>query len=173
MKKMLKYAALLMLPILLSTLPAQAQKYGHLNLGNLLEAMPERQAADEELAELRDTKIAEGEEMVKKLDAQVKKYQKDRQAGLLNQIQIQEKEAELQKMNQEIVQFEQQLQADLSKKRQELLGPILKRVEDAVTAVAEDNGYIMIFDTSVMNAVLFAEESEDVMELVKKKLGME
>lgn len=150
-----------------------AQQYGHLNLGNLLEMMPEREAADQELAALRDEGLAKGEEMIKVLDEKVKAYQQARQSGTLNQIQSSEMEAELQAMNQEIVQYEKQLQAELAQKRQELLSPILMKVDNAVKSVAAENGYLMIFDTSVMNGVLFAQDSEDVLPLVKAKLGVE
>ena len=151
---------------------ALAQRYGHLNLGNLLEMMPEREAADQELAKLRDDGLAKGEEMIKVLDEKVKVYQEARQSGMLNQIQTAEREAELQKMNQEIVQYEQQLQNQLAQKRQELLGPILQKVDQAVKAVASENGFVMIFDTSITNGVLYAQDSEDVLPLVKSKLGI-
>ena len=111
--------------------------------------------------------------MIKVLDEKVKAYQQARQSGTLNQIQSSEMEAELQAMNQEIVQYEKQLQAELAQKRQELLSPILMKVDTAVKSVAAENGFLMIFDTSVMNGVLFAQDSEDVLPLVKAKLGVE
>ena len=59
----------------------------------------------------------------------------------------------------------------IAARREDLLKPILTRVEDAVKAVATENSYLMIFDTS-SGAFLFAAESDDVSPLVKKKLGM-
>ncbi|MBC7774905.1 MAG: OmpH family outer membrane protein, partial [Phycisphaerae bacterium] len=38
-------------------------------------------------------------------------------------------------------------------------------------AVAKENGYAMVFDTST-GAMLFASDSDDLTELVKKKLGL-
>lgn len=36
--------------------------------------------------------------------------------------------------------------------------------------MVKENGYVMIFDISVFNVILFVEEVDDVMELVKVKL---
>jgi outer membrane protein len=52
-----------------------------------------------------------------------------------------------------------------------LYSPIIKKAEDAINAIAKEKGYSYIFDTSV-GAVLFAQESDDVMSLVKAKLSL-
>lgn len=173
MNPLIKIVSILAVAVcLLNPHAALAQKYGHLNLGNLLEMMPEREKADQQLETMRNEGLAKGEEMIKVLDEKVKVYQEARQSGTLNQIQTAEREAELQKMNQEIVQFEQQLQAQLGQKRQELLEPILMKVNQAINEVATEQGFLMIFDTSIMNGVLYAQESEDVLPMVKAKLGI-
>ena len=71
-----------------------------------------------------------------------------------------------------IVKYEQEVIMKVQEKRQALLEPILKRVDEAIQAVGKENGYQMIFDTSQINAILFVKESDDVAALVKKKLGM-
>ena len=58
----------------------------------------------------------------------------------------------------------------IQKKREEILGPILQKIENTIKAVAQEKGYVMVFDTSVYNAVLFAEESVDIMAEVKSRL---
>jgi outer membrane protein len=59
----------------------------------------------------------------------------------------------------------------MQKKKEELYSPIIKKAEDAINAIAKEKGYSYIFDTSV-GAVLFAQESDDVMALVKAKLSL-
>jgi outer membrane protein len=56
-------------------------------------------------------------------------------------------------------------------KREELLKPILTKITDAVKAVAVENKYMMIFDTS-SGIMLYADDTEDVTAIVKKKLGI-
>jgi outer membrane protein len=86
-------------------------------------------------------------------------------------VQAQTKEQELQKQQEYIQKFEQDAQQMVAVKREELLKPILTRVNDAIKAVATESQYLMIFDTS-SGAMLFAAESDDVTALVKKKLGL-
>lgn len=151
---------------------AQAQsKYGHMNLGNMLEAMPDTKKANDLLKVYADSLAAKDETMTKAFQEEVNKYQADYQAGKLTPVQAQQIEAELQKKQEDIQKFEQQAQQSVSVKREELLKPILTKVEDAVKAVASENGYLMIFDTS-SGAMLFANETDDITALVKKKLGI-
>ena len=59
-------------------------------------------------------------------------------------------------------------QAYLEDRRNSLLEPILTEVREAIKVVAKENGYLMVFDIS-SGAMLFAAETDDVTELVKKK----
>lgn len=164
----------IVLAMLLGTATLSAQtppKYGHMNLGNLLEAMPETKAANDKLKVYADSLSAVGENMAKVFQEEVKKFQADYQEGKLTPIQAQQLEAELQKKQEEIQKFEQTAQQSIATKRDDFLKPILDKVETAVKAVATENNYLMIFDTS-SGAFLFANETDDVSPLVKKKLGM-
>lgn len=155
-----------------TAISAQAQsKYGHMNLGNMLENMPDTKKANMSLKVFADSLGVKDSIMTKAFQEEVGKYQADYQAGKLTPVQAQQTEAELQKKQEEIQKFEQQAQQMVAAKREELLKPILQRVEDAVKAVANESGYLMIFDTS-SGAMLFANESDDITALVKKKLGM-
>ena len=77
----------------------------------------------------------------------------------------------MEKQEKEVAAYQQKAEQEVSAKRDELLKPILTKVYDAIKAVAKENGYMMIFDTST-GAALFALESEDITALVKKKLGI-
>ncbi len=166
----LKYLILATAFLFIGMSGLEAQKYGHLNLGNLLELLPERQQADDVLAKFRDARIAEENAKIKALEEKVTRIRAKIQE--LSPLQIQEKEKEVQADQQAIQAFKQETIQQLEKKRRDLLGPILEKIQDAVDSVAKENGYVMIFDTSVMNSVLFAKDADDVMELVKAKLGL-
>ncbi len=66
--------------------------------------------------------------------------------------------------------YQQSAEQAVSAKRDELLKPILEKVYEAIKAVAKENGFAMIFDTST-GAALYALETEDVTPIVLKKLG--
>ncbi len=153
------------------TLPAQ--KYGYLNLGNLIASMPETEAANSELEAYQNQLIAKGEEMATAFQEKYGQFASDVQNGVLSPVQQQERQEALQAEQQEIVNYEQEIRQQVTAKRQELLEPIFSKAEEAIDAVAKENGYVMIFDTSSFNAVLFASESDDIMDLVKAKLGLQ
>ena len=172
MKKILNFSVLILAFLALNMDSALAQKYGHMNSGNLLEELPAVKAADEQLAEFREELVAEGEKMAQAFQTKAQAFMQKAQAGELTPVEQQQQEQQLQAERQKIVQYEQQISEKVRQRRQELLDPILQKVQDAIDAVGKENGYVMIFDTSIFNAVLFAEDSDDVMPLVKAKLGL-
>lgn len=164
----------LLLALLIGSVTLSAQtppKYGHMNLGNLLESMPETKKANEDLKVFADKLAAKDDSLTKAFQADYTKLEKEYNDGLLTPVQAQQRQAELQKQQEFIQKFEQDAQQQVAAKREELLKPILTRVEDAVKAIATENSYLMIFDTS-SGAFLFAADADDVSPLVKKKLGM-
>lgn len=150
-----------------------AQKYGHLNIGNLLEIMPEVALSDSLLAKFRDSLVADGQGKAAKLEEKAKAFFAKRNAGELTPLQQQQQGDALQKEQEALQAYEQEAVSKVQQKRQEFLEPILKRVNEAIQTVGKENGYSMIFDTSVPNTVLFVESTDDIMPLVLKKLGVE
>ena len=59
----------------------------------------------------------------------------------------------------------------MQSKEQELLEPILQKARDAINEVAKEDKYTYIFDKS-MGTLLYAEESENIISKVKKKLDL-
>jgi outer membrane protein len=153
------------------TQPAAAApvKYGHMNLGNLLEQLPDVKKANEALK-------AYTERLSAKDDSLVQAFQKaytelEKQVNELPPVVLQQKQAELQKQQEFIQKFEEDAQRMVGAKRDEMLQPILGKIRDVVKVVAQENGYAMIFDVA-SGAMLFASETDDVTPLVKKKLGL-
>ncbi len=166
------FCFLLALLIGATTLSAQATlKYGHMNLGNLLESLPDTKKANDDLKAFTDKLAAKDDSLTKSFQAQYTKFEADYNSGVLTPVQSQAGQAALQKLQEDIQKFEQDAQQTVAAKREELLNPILDKVNEAVRAVAKENGYAMIFDTS-SGAMLFAAETDDVVALVKKKLGI-
>ena len=156
---------------LLSGLSLQAQKFGYLNSAQLLSELPEVKAADADLEAYQKQLIASGENMVKSFEVKYQQYVKDVNEGILSQVQMQQKEGELGQEQQKIQQYEVEVQQKILKKREELYQPILDKVKKALEEIGKEKGYTMIFDAS-NGVILHANESENVMPLVKKKLGL-
>lgn len=171
---MFKKTSILLFALLLGTANAFAQtapKYGHMNLGNLLEMLPDTKKANDDLKVFADKLSAKDDSLARSLQTAAETLQKEYDAGNLTPVQAQQRQAELQKQQEFLQKFEQEANQMVSAKREELLKPILTKVDEAIKAVAKESGYAMIFDTST-GAMLFAADTEDVTALVKKKLGI-
>lgn len=153
--------------------PLAAQnKYGHMNYGNLLEQVPELTSGNTILATFRDQLVKQGKDRVAKWEQEVKEFQTKAQAGSLTGLQIKQAEEKLGREQKAIAALEQDVIDKVTKKRNEILKPILDKIDVAVKAVGKENGYSMIFDSSLYNFILSAEDTDDVTPLVKKKLGL-
>lgn len=166
-----KITTLITITLLLTGLSMNAQKFGYLNSAQLLAEFPEVSAADSQLETYQKQLVGEGEAMVKRLESKFQAYSKEAQEGLLSQVQMAKKEEELGKEQQKIQAYEMEVQNKILSKREELYKPILDKLKVAIEAVGKDNGYTMIFDSSA-GTILHANDSENVMSLVRTKLGM-
>ena len=166
----MRSAVFLLLLSSLLALPLGAQEYGHLNFANLLSEMPGTKAAEAELEAYNQDLVAKGEQMVADFQAGVQELQG--QVDNLPPVKLAEMQAELTKSRDAIGVYEQEMQVKLEQKRQELLGPLIQQARDAIDTVAAREGYALVFDTSLFNTILFAQDADDLMDLVKAELGM-
>ncbi len=148
-----------------------AQKFGHLNSQQLLLEVPEIKSANSQLEAYQNQLITKGEGMVKTFEANYKAYIDEANEGNLSKLEIQKRESALGLEQQGIQKYELEVQQLLAKKREVLYKPILDRVKSVVDQVGKDNGYTMIFDSST-GMLLHAMDSEDVIPLVRSKLGI-
>jgi outer membrane protein len=161
----------LLMGFVLMSISINAQKFGYLNSALLLTELPDVKAADSELETYQKQLMSSGEAMVKAFETKYSQYAKEAGEGVLSKVQMQEREGQLGLEQQKIQQYEVEVQQKIIKKREELYQPILDTVKVAIEAVGKDNGYTMIFDAS-NGTILHANASDDVMALVKAKLGL-
>lgn len=167
MKKiLLSLVALMAMPLMMF---AQEQKIAVVDVNSIIMQMPETKAMqttlDDLLKKYEDTHVAMQQEFQKKYEA----YEAERE-GLLETIRTR-REQELQDQAKRIQDLQQVAQQDYQKKQVELLTPIQKKLQDAITAVGNENGYTYIVDA---NTVLFMNNSTaiDATTKVKAKLKM-
>ena len=156
---------------LFSIASISAQKFGHVNSSQLLLSMPEVKNADAQLQAFQKDLMVKGEQMVKKFETNYNAYMEKANSGELSQIQMQTKEAELTNEQQAIQKYEVEVQQKIAEKKQQIYQPILDRVQEMIKTIGKEQGYTMIFDTS-MGGLLFSKESEDLMPMLKTKLGI-
>lgn len=166
MKTTVKKAALVIL-CLGSFAFANAQKVAHLHLDSLSNLMPETKVAkgvaEIYFNDLKKTAGAMEEEFQKKYNDYLQAE------ATMSELVKKTKQDELQSLQTRIQDFNQQAQMDYQKKSADLTAPIMEKAKKAIEAVAKENGYKYVLDTSAGN-VLYSEQSEDIILLVKKKL---
>lgn len=152
-----------------SAMAQKTIKLGHINSNELMEIMPGRDTAMAQLQKDVDDLKAELEMMQKEYEAKVSDYvaKKDQLSELIRKT----KESDLQAMGARIEEAQQNAQKRLEERQEALLKPIVDRAKAAIEAVGKENGYTYIFDAGV-GAVLYSQDSDDIMPLVKKKLGL-
>ena len=153
----------------LTNLKAQSLKFGHINSADLIQMMPETKTADTAQSKYRKSLEDQMKTMTAEYQNKVQAYQS--QAGTMTDAVKAIKEKELEDLGSRIQDFQQTAQESIQKKKEELYGPILKKAEDAIKAVAKEKSYAYIFDTSA-GVVLHAQESDDIINQVKAKLGI-
>jgi outer membrane protein len=161
--------------LIFSVLSVNAQqklKLGHINSQELLASMPESDSAQKKLERIANEHQQVLEEMTVEFNKKFDTYRKAISAGTMSDLARNAKEAELEDLQNRIQQFEQTAQDDLQQKRVELFTPIQERALKAVNEVAEENGFTYIFDMGMGAVVYSSPDSQDIMPLVKTKLGI-
>ena len=75
---------------------------------------------------------------------------------------------ELDEFSQKLSEFEQMAQQDLQKQQQEILGPVLNNVQQAIQSVGKEGNYTLIQETGAL--LYFGAPAEDITEQVKARL---
>lgn len=165
-----------LIPIVLFLLVATiqttlAQKVGHMNSDLLLSELPEIKAAAKQL----ETYSVQKEKEITDKAAALEKFYVETmtaaQKGELSPIQQQQKETELQQKQAALDKAQKTAQAEILKRQETLYQPVLDKVDAAIKAVGEENGYDYIFNTNG-GSIIHAGDSDDVTALVKRKLGI-
>jgi len=153
-------------------LQAQDQiKLGHINIQDLFDVMPERDTAQKKLENIAQQFENTLEELQVEYNKKLENYQKN--INTMSDLIRTTKENELQDLMQRIQQFQVQAEQDLSRQRSGLFLPIQEKALKAINEVAEENGFTYIFDMSAGIVLFAAENTEDILPMVKEKLGLE
>lgn len=166
MKKVLKLT-LAVVCVMFST-SLFAQKIGRISSQEIVVNMAEYKEAQTQLEALAKDLQAQMETIQVEMNTKIQEYQKG--AETMTDAVRQLKEKELNDLNTRLQEFNQVAQQELQKKEQELMEPIIKKANEAITEVSKAGGYTVIFETGQM--IYFDEaQVKDITPEVKAKLG--
>ena len=150
---------------------SHAQKFGYINSQALLAEMTEVKQAEANLDALKKQLQKKGQQMLTNLEAKYKDLQRKEEQGELSRKQMETEAQSIKQEEAKIAQFEQDMQKQLLTKQEELMKPVIDKINNAIQAVAKEGNFNYIFD-AVGGFILYADDNQDVTALVKAKLGM-
>ncbi|MBR4997868.1 MAG: OmpH family outer membrane protein [Bacteroidaceae bacterium] len=156
---------------LMAPLAIFAQKFGHLNSADIIQAMPEYKKAQTELQELEKQITNELQMMESELAKKSEAYEKEK-ATLPANI-AQRREAELQDLYGRMQQYYQESQQQLAQASQEKMNTLTEKITKAIKEVGVAGGYLYIFDLASGIPYISETLSTDVTGAVKAKLGIQ
>lgn len=159
--------------ILASSASVQAQnplKIGYIEFNTLLAAMPGVDSVKIKLQAYQKTLTDQMDAMRSEFENKYVDYQAQ-SAGMSDLIR-QTKEKELTELKGRIDDFEQKANQDLMAKQQELIDPFIARAKSAISDVAKENKYTFVLN-AIEDVMLYKSDADDMMGLVKKKLGIQ
>jgi outer membrane protein len=171
MKHIVKVIALAIFLIGAMNVSAQkATKFGHVDFGKLIEQMPGQDTVRTSMANYAQTLQDQYTSMQNELQTKIDEYTRTKET--MSAIIKQTKEKEIADLQARMEAFQQSAQQDLTDQETKLTTPFIDKAKKAIQEVAKENGFTYIFN-NVEGFILYNEGGEDVMPLVKKKLGIQ
>lgn len=167
----------IVLTILIVSIPllASAQlKVGIMNPERVMDSLPETEEIQRELEQFVQQRQQEFTESYSVWIEAVTSYEERVEDGTLTGQQRQQEEERLMEQEEELGNMEQRIQAQIQNRQNELIGPVMQRVEDAMETVARelDLDYVLNQQTSTGDPVVYysSERGVDITDQVIEKL---
>ena len=158
--------------IVFSSLLLADVKIGYIDSNEIMSKFEEVRQVQVDLEKEQRKLQSEMEGLIQQLDSLKQEY--DRQRLLMSDARRQEKEQDLIKKEQRIQQYQMEKfgpEGEIYRKQNQLLKPVLTKIDEAIQEVGKRQGYDYILD-AVGGAIVYALDSnnltEDVMEELRK-----
>lgn len=171
MKQLLKLLAVAVLVVSFTSATAQTkQKFGHINSDELLRLMPGIDSIQLKLQNYKTAIESQLKTMQTEYDNKLNDYMANE--AKLSDLLKKTKVEEIKDLEARMQAFANQAQESMQTEQEKLLQPVLTKAKKAIEDVAKENGYSYIFDSVAAGVLLFAAPTDDIMNLVKTKLGI-
>ncbi|MBW7845159.1 MAG: OmpH family outer membrane protein [Bacteroidia bacterium] len=145
-------------------------KFAYVDFHELMTSMPEYKKAQSEMEVYSKTLQEEGKKLSTEFETKLAAYQKE--GAKLNEIQKELREKDLRDLQTRYQEFQEMAQSKQSEKEQSLLKPIVEKAKATISTVAKEGGYSYVFDSSPGSPILYKPDGDNIIGLVKKKLGI-
>ena len=147
---------------------AESVRIAVVNQQRALASSNEGRAAEKALKSLMQTKRTELEPLEQELKRQQEEFES--QKYVLSRSALEERKLDLLKRQRDLERSMREAEDDLEIENRRLMQPLVKRIEQALSEIGKEKDFTVILETK-STAVLYAEESIDITDLVIKKLN--
>ena len=151
---------------------AFAQKFGTVNSDEILAALPDTKAAQEQLNEASKKYETEYQKLTEEVNKLIADYQAIQNDTTTPETIKERRMQEIQERGQKVEQFRQTAQEDLQRQNQQLMAPIIQKITDAITSVGQEGSFTFIFPYDPSLVLYKGTDVIDVTPMVKTKLGI-
>ncbi|MCY7352151.1 MAG: OmpH family outer membrane protein [Cytophagaceae bacterium] len=151
-----------------------SQKIGYTNVDYILSQMPETKVIETEIK----TKEAQYQTLIgqKQKDLQDKYANYQKNSATMSEVIRADMEKQMQGLQTNLQEFQQNAVQELQGKQQQLLAPVLEKIDKAIKEVAKENGYTFVLSTDISRelspVLLYTTEEYNLTDLVFKKMGV-
>ncbi|WP_291966242.1 OmpH family outer membrane protein [Maribacter sp.] len=168
MKQVKQIVVALLLFVATTSFVNAQSKVAHIDVTQLLSAMPEMKAAEAELKKLQETYNADIEGSMTELRNKYTQYSNE--AATKSKEENEKRSIELQGYEKNIGEAQQRAQQEFQKKQAELFAPISEKAKAAIEQVAAAQGFDYVIDAQAGGGLIVA-KGKDLLADVKKQLG--
>lgn len=158
-----------------TTAAAGPLKLGYTNIDYVLSQTPEAKDIQNQLTIQRTQAENELKRMQTELQTKAETYEKG--AAQMSDVIRKDRETELQGLQGRIQEFGRTAEQSLQTKYQQLVNPVVQKIQKAIDAVAKETGYQYVFNldagANTIPILLVAPEENNITELVLRKLGID
>lgn len=146
---------------------ADAQKIGYVNADEIIMLMPEAATMQKEMETYQQSLYQNANDKQVAFNEALQKFIKD--SATMTPSLKEVKRNDLQRQSIELNNQQQIISQELEAKRQELAMPIQKKLQEAIEAIAKEQGYTYIV---AREALIVVPEKDDIGPAVMKKLNL-
>jgi len=133
-------------------------KIAYINSDLVIQQLPEAQDAQKTLEEMQKSSVDSLQAIEKEFQAKLSEYQQ--QESMMTEEAKKKKQLELQDLQNKWSQYKQLKSDEIAKKRDDLMRPIMEKIQKAIDQLAKEEGLNFIFDKSAALPVLLYGDAE-------------
>ncbi len=170
MRKLTKLLILLVILAFTTNGNSQTLKFGHIDLEELIQIMPEMASAEKEFDNFQNDLEEILAEMQQGYSAKLRELEQLGEG--VSEVKRNAKFGEIQGLQQRIQNFQANAQRQAEQKYQQLVNPIYEKALKAIEDVAAQQKLIYVFDTGTDVVLYKSNQSIDILPMVKQQLGI-